>query len=386
MTPLDQLHGAFNKWLAIEEDPDVLDVILAVVIDRKVLGDPIWLFLVAPSGSTKTELLRSLYNQEGCYLLSTLTSHTIVSGKEKSNGTIVKGIHSKINGKVIIIPEFTQILTKPREERDALMGQLRDLYDGFCRFGFGTTDEPIEVPCRIGLICGVTPAIDLYQTTQIILGERFLKIRARFDRDAARKQALLNQQSLEEMRQQLKTAVANFLANLRITEPECDQQTLDRIGIYGEIVAHLRTVVTSTTFKECDTSEWMPEPEFATRISQQLLKLARCLAIVRGHPRITEADLATVQRVAFDTVPLARLRIATQLAQTNEFTPQKEIAEKTGLSYPITANSLRQLALLNIVEQSDTPAQYNEKLYRLRDPLKTIFIRLASLKLFLGKQ
>ena len=83
------------------------------------------------------------------------------------------------------MPELSEVLTKNHEERSQIFSQLRDLYDGHVVYGYGTTDQIIDVHCRIGLIVGMTGAIDLYTAHQAVLGERFLKIRPKWDREKA---------------------------------------------------------------------------------------------------------------------------------------------------------------------------------------------------------
>lgn len=61
---LEGVKAVFRKWLFIGADDEVIDVIMACAIDRKLSGDPLWLFLISPSGGTKTEIVRSLQNDE----------------------------------------------------------------------------------------------------------------------------------------------------------------------------------------------------------------------------------------------------------------------------------------------------------------------------------
>jgi hypothetical protein len=376
---LADLKTIFQKWLAIEQDTEVLDIVLAAAIDRKVSGDPLWMFLVGPSGATKSELLRSLQKSPSIFHLSSLTGKTIVSGKERKDGSIVKGLYSKMNGKIVVIPELSQVLTKSREERDQIFSQLRDLYDGHLSCGYGTTNELIVVDCLIGLICGVTPAIDMYGSVHAVLGERFLKVRPQFNRDVARERALMNQQELDTMREELSRTVNGFLENLPINEPTLSKEVLERVGLYAEFVAQVRTTVTSQAFREYDTSEWSPEPEFATRLAQQLLKLARSLAIVRGHNEVTGEDLATVSRVALDTCIPNRLKVVKALTQTSEALSIAAIATASGLTWVKAKNSIECLNTIGIVKESNGEKQHNERWYSLKDEFRALITRLASI-------
>lgn len=377
---LADLKNTFQKWLAIEEDNEILDVILAVAIDRRIKGDPLWLFVVGPSGATKSEILRSLQSSPRVFHLSSLTGKTIVSGKERKDGTVVRGLYPKMNGKIVVIPELSQVLTKSREERDQIFSQLRDLYDGHLSCGYGTTDQLIVVDCLIGLVCGVTPAIDMYGSVHAVLGERFLKVRPQFNRDVARERALTNQQNLESMREELSRTVNEFLDNLPINEPTIPQDVLERVGLYAEFVAQVRTTVTSQAFREYDTSEWSPEPEFATRLAQQLLKLARSLAIIRGHSEIDDSDLATVSRVALDTCIPNRLKVVKALAQTSEALSIAAVAAASGLTWVKAKNSIECLNTIGtMIEEGNGDRQHNERFYRLKDEFRALVAKLSSI-------
>ena len=74
----DEVLAVVQRWLWFE-DVLALDVILAVCISNWMAGDPVWLFVIAPPGGTKTELLRSL---QGFRIVSTstLTPQTLISG------------------------------------------------------------------------------------------------------------------------------------------------------------------------------------------------------------------------------------------------------------------------------------------------------------------
>ena len=68
-----------RKWLHIDDD-EILDIVLSGMIAEKVGGDPLWLFLIAPPGGSKTELLRSFNNPDYFHHLSDMTSKTLITG------------------------------------------------------------------------------------------------------------------------------------------------------------------------------------------------------------------------------------------------------------------------------------------------------------------
>jgi len=74
----DEYLNTLSKWLYLE-DTQAIDIIMATAISICLPGDPVWLFLVGPAGSWKTELLRS-FKGEYIYSISTLTPQTFISG------------------------------------------------------------------------------------------------------------------------------------------------------------------------------------------------------------------------------------------------------------------------------------------------------------------
>lgn len=76
---LERYKSEIRKWLYIG-DGEILDIVLAGMIAEKVGGDPLWLFLIAPPGGSKTELLRSFNNPDYFHHLSDMTSKTLITG------------------------------------------------------------------------------------------------------------------------------------------------------------------------------------------------------------------------------------------------------------------------------------------------------------------
>ena len=107
---------------------------LATVVAHNYPGDPVWLFLVGAPGSAKTEIIRTLRTSK-TYSLSSLTQHTLISGlKTKGDDP---SLLPKLDGKVLVIKDFTTVLSGRRDVRTEICGQLRDIYDGFCEKSFG---------------------------------------------------------------------------------------------------------------------------------------------------------------------------------------------------------------------------------------------------------
>ena len=83
----------------------------------------------------------------------------------------------KLDGKVLVIKDFTALLNMPREARQQILGDLRDAYDGNAAKAFGTHVETRRYTSKFGIMAAVTGAIDKHAAVMQQLGERFLKLR-----------------------------------------------------------------------------------------------------------------------------------------------------------------------------------------------------------------
>ena len=76
---LADVHDAFSSALYLPEMA-VVDVALATVLANRGGGDPVWVMLIAPPSSGKTEVLRALGGLPEAHGVSTLTAQTFASG------------------------------------------------------------------------------------------------------------------------------------------------------------------------------------------------------------------------------------------------------------------------------------------------------------------
>ncbi len=193
---IDKLFSVYRKWLYIEDvDRDFIEVSIAASLDREIPGDPVWIYLIAPPGGIKSELITAIGQAyPKAYTLDTLTESTFISGMAEKNHDTgeyepIAGILQDLDGKTMMIKDFTTVLAMNEDKRNEIYGQLRSIYDGYFQKAFGTMRRKISVKAKIGLVVGVTPIIDRYVATQSLLGERFLKVRNNPDRLKAAEKA-----------------------------------------------------------------------------------------------------------------------------------------------------------------------------------------------------
>jgi hypothetical protein len=298
-----RLIKVYQKWLHMEND-EPLAVMFGTLIANRLEGDPLWMFMVAPPGGMKSELLMSLGQCERVYACSSLTPHSLVSGASFTGGDDPSLI-PKLNGKVLIIKDFTTIITMMAMARDEIFGQLRDAYDGRIEKQFGNGVYR-KYESTFGIIAGVTPIIDTCGTQG--LGERFLKYRmdvehSQQDEDDRIMRAIDNVNMEVGMREALGVAAARFLANEMPEQlPTLTFSQKRKVVSLAKLAARLRGVVNRDKYNTgLLTSK--SSHEIGTRLAKQFMKLAFGIAIYYGEETIGKRTMRLMAKVALDSVP-----------------------------------------------------------------------------------
>ena len=361
-TRLDAFKQELHKWLHIEDDSYV-DIVFGVAFANRLDAKPVWTYVVAPSGGGKTEVVQAWDGHPSIYLLSHLTPHTLISGQIVDERKPDPSLLPKLDGKVLVVKDFTRLLTGKYDAVKEVMGQLRDIYDGSAREAFGTGKDK-EYSARFGLVAAVTGVIDKHVRLLAPLGERFVICRlpetTREERKARTTEAAQNR-PVSEQEAALKKAAHHVLDldSKPATMPD------DFIGVLVDVadfVAVARTPVSRDGYTK--TIEHSPEPEYGTRIVKQLVCLAQGIAMARQRDAVTTDEIKLVCKVALDCIPPGRLKLLQALA---EHDPQRvntsTLAEELSLPASTLTYWLDDLYALKLVgRRTVKPSGYSWKL------------------------
>ena len=346
------LRNQIGRWLSIApEDADVVDVTLAVFNSNKLPGDPVWLELVDASGAGKTELLRAFRGHPDCYSISKLTENSLVSGYREATSNRKKvaddpSLLPKLDGKVLIIKDLSPILAMRAESRSAILGALRDAYDGIVDEGKGNIGK-VSYQSKFSVIAGCTLAVDRSDSVDKELGERFIRYRARGNQSLAKiKKSLDNLGQDVPMRAEIEKIVTQFLASLPKMFPLIPPAMKSKLAELADFTAKARSPVARDRAGDL---QYHPRPEVGTRLAKELGKLLVSLAIVRGKLEPDEEDFKTIQRIADDCLPPNRLLILNQLRAQGKMR-QSEIEKAVGLPDRTCRRVLDDLKVLGITD------------------------------------
>lgn len=350
----EQIYEVYKKWLHLP-DTRVIDIMYAVQIANRLEGDPLWFFLVAPSGGTKTELLMSLSESPRIITTTSLTPQTLISGANFAGGGD-PSLLPKLNQKVLIIKDFTAILNMHPASREEIFGILRDAYDGRCEKSFGTgVTRSYDV--KFGIMAGVTPTIEMFVADQTAFGERFLRwkidIKTLSEKREYLKAAQKNINREVEMRRDLleiaKTALSYDYTNHKEGLPELPEHYLDRIIDLAQFVSMMR----GTVFRDKYTKEMTHAPmqELGTRLVKQFKKLAICIALFRGMRTVDDYVYKMIVHVARSSIP-SPLDMIVERMYTHGTKPlrTKELSDLCRVSTVRVSRLVEDLVKLDIVD------------------------------------
>ena len=304
--PIDEVIEVFERWLVLK-DRTPLYAVFGTVAANLLPGDPVWLGLIAPPSSAKTEILNSLSGLPNIVQVSTLTAASFLSGTsrrdkdEEFSGGLLKQI-----GKfgIIVIKDFTSILSMRPEANAEVLAALREVFDGrYARHVATDGGKAMTWEGKVGLIFASTEAFDTHHSVISAMGDRYLLCRiapveGQFERalDHAG-------EATERMRREFSEVVGRLFA-VRRTEPRpLSLEERGRISRICSLVVRLRAAVPRHRYTT--EIEGVHGAEGTGRLG---LSLERLLAGLDTLGVDRDVALNVVETVAMDSTPPIRRR------------------------------------------------------------------------------
>lgn len=348
----------FRKQLFVDQEiVDALLFVLAIIVSEQLPGPPVWAHLVGPPGAAKTLLIMSAQDSDRVIYRSTLNARSMVSGYRTPTGED-PSIFAELNGKTLAIKDGTEFHAGPQwqvQETDAV---LRGAYDGFVSRSYGN-NVLREYTLHFSIIIGTTTVV--YAMEQSALGERFIRFRfqaldeeQRKSRIVAAAKGITHKVQVEEL---LKPVVRDFLAFDVERLPPVPDWFYDKLASLCELIAVLRATV-ARDFRE--QVQYHPEPEYGTRIAQQLTKLAMAVSIVKDTYVIDRGVWNFVRRLGLDTATPWHWEIVRVLAK-HEALIADELYKWTGIPRTTLGRRLNDLELLRVIKKVRRHVDFDDR-------------------------
>lgn len=356
-----ELVNIYQKFFHMP-DTTAIKVMYGSIYANKIEADMVWMFLVGPPSSLKTELIQSLKMCPEMEMVTTVTPQSFISGYK---GADEQSFLKILNNRCLLVKDFTTTLTMPQIQRDAVFGQLRDIYDGEHSKKFGNDLKKFNT--KFGIIAGVTNAIEKLGMIQQTLGERFLRynipiLKGEKDENIGCENVIDRIGKEKVVREELCLAAKRFLGTHTFQLPTFSRKVKDQIIYISRFTAFLRGFVDRDYHGNI---LYKPGKEGPFRIAKQMAQMALGLAIVENKPEVTLEEVNIVKTIALSTCPSLMEGVVRALYYTNG-APMRSlaIAEMSQMPLSRVRTVLEDMEMLKMVKKQSVangPSYYTLK-------------------------
>jgi hypothetical protein len=359
---IDDVHKLFTENFGKDYDMQTADAVLAVAATNKIAGDPPWLMVISGSGNAKTETVNSVSGVQHTVAVSTIASQGALLSAAKKSKNATGGLLCRLgNQGILVIKDFTSIISGDRKARTEILAALREVHDGEWNRDVGIGGgQKLTWKGRVICICACTTAWDSAYSVVAAMGPRFVTIRssARIGRSNAGKRAIRNVGNETAIREKISQAVAALITGARLTPRDAflteDEQ--DQLVAAADIVTRARTSVEVDYQGNVIDSH---EPEMPTRLAKQLALIFRG-ALAIGIGRTPALTLAL--RCAHDSIPPIRLLVLKDLdANDIEDCRVIDVAKRLRKPWTTIRRTLEALYVLELVIEAETKDEDNDE-------------------------
>ncbi len=318
-TPAEIVLDASFRWVELV-DPTYPVAVLATAFANWMRGEAVWLLIVAPPSSGKTLFIEPYATMKSVFPLSSLTARTFASGL-KGEGDASHSLLEWLKQDqryILTLKDFGTLLSLSPSERNSILAQLREIYDGRYSAAWGT-GERFEWTGKLGLIAAGTPKVDDLHKWSAELGERFVQIRP-IAPDPKRVAARKNENTGHEHQMAAELATAHETA-FRLARDEWKRdkevprdESQPIIGALARLVAEARTPVSRDRYSG---GFEVSSPEGPARLTGVFKMLFNAAYILYG--RQVDAALDLVRRIAIDSITPHRRHLLLAEASRNEW-------------------------------------------------------------------
>lgn len=349
---LQELNNLYKETFFMEDDA-VLPLVIAIVVGARLNAPAVWLYLVGPSSGGKTALLSAFSKVPFSYQISDMTANTFLSGMGGS-GEREPSLLTKLgNNFVIIMKDFTTIMSKSPETQEAIVAQMREIYDGHIRkdtgvgkvLEWGTKDKPNKAT----FIMASTEAIYKVQEKFADMGTRAVNyVMLPQDRKKTARVALRKNSRLQKELSVIQDKVAEFIMdkinNVPDELPDIDDELREEIIDVSDFAAFCRSVV----LRDYRGAKNLAlTAELPMRMAKQLMSAAQFMMYCNDGV-LTPQYRASVFKLALDSIPKQRRLILEVLAKYNKSTVVG-VAQKINYPSDFTREWIEDLNMFDVV-------------------------------------
>jgi hypothetical protein len=360
MSPsLGDVLAVFRKRLFLP-DPGMVEVLLAAWVANLLPDDPLWLLMVGPPSSGKTEAVMSLRGLPNSHVASDLSLAGLLTlgGRDDESPDPSRAGRGLLRDLgvfgVILAPELSTLIAESRRDDSKVFGALREVATDR-RYSRRIGGREVTWEGKAGFLGCVTEAVD--EIGMGALGERFLVYRVpqvseQDDLDAGLLALSEERGSVADLRD----VISTFLDGLTIpTEtPRLEAQDKERLTLLGSFATRCRSTVIWD--RHVDGVADIPQAERSPRLLRGCAQLLRSLRLIGCDEH--EA-WRVVRQVALGSIRTRKRRVLSVLLTSDLPMLSGGIAGRARLPETSVRRDLAEMDAFGIVEQvGDRPTSW----------------------------
>ena len=380
ITPCDNYASLKESWEKALRWTDGLDValsaMLASVTSTMSVGCQLWLKILGPPSCGKSTLCEALsMNKEYVLAKSTLRGFHSGFGDEGEDNSLL----AKVHGKTLVTKDGDTLLQSPNLNQ--ILSEARDVYDTVSRSSYRNRNSRDYENVRMTwLLCG-TSSLKAIDSSE--LGERFLDcvimsaidddvedeillaVAAKADRNLAIE---ANGEAASQYDPDLGVAMrltGGYVKYLRENAQELlagvdfSEDRRRYVARLGKFVAYMRA-------RPSKIQDEKAEREFAARLVEQHVRLAKCVAVVLNKTEVDNEVIRRTRKIAWDTSQGPVLTLVQTMMKHQDGLNARSIASYVDQPDVETQKLLRFLRMLGVVEKTINPdPRLRQELWKL---------------------
>lgn len=317
---LESITELYKKTFFTTDDASIA-LVAAILIGSQLKVPPVWCHIIGPTSGGKSTLLEAFNKHRFVHQISDLTPNTFLSGMATSKGetSLLKQLGPTFT---IFMKDFTTILSKPDETQEAIIAQMREIYDGYIskQTGLG---KKIEWPGpglkgHATFVMAATEGIYSLQDKFSDMGTRAINyVLLPQNRKESTLRGLRNNTKLDKEMEEIQQACAEFVEEMFRSLPEqlpyIDEKLEEDIVDVSDFASLCRSVI-KRDYKGAKSLAL--SAEMPMRMSKQFLVLAQLFTHISGG-KLPDLLRAAIFKTAFDSIPKQRRLIIEALTKYN---------------------------------------------------------------------
>lgn len=381
------LQRSWKKSMKWTEGLDrALSIMLACIVSTKSSGSQLWCKVIGPPSCGKSTLCEAISVNKK-HVIAKSTMRGFHSGYDDGSGNNHSPLE-KMKDKTLVIKDGDALMRAPNIAQ--ILSEMRDVYDRVSRSSYRTkASKDWEGINLTVILCGTGGLKELDASE---LGERYLEVKIMDSIDPDMEDDILNRVAHAAIRAvgirangtmasgmsperlesyQLTGGYINYLcdnADELIPMIDFPEENIEVCKKLAKYVAYMRA---RPSKKQQETVE----RELGSRLLEQFIRLAICLAVVLQRKSIDDEVMRMVYKTALDTARGKTQQIASYLFQEGEEGMTADgIGIVVGESAQATVPLLRFLKKIGVVERFMPEGVIRGKwLYRLTGRLQELY-------------